>query len=110
MNAIAVQRMVLAWILGPFVLVLGCYLLAGLLGLLVEPTSHSWLASLGLFFVTAGYFGTFAAAHAFALFGLIGLVKLSRTPLPSKPFTLAVCLAGLALGTVLLTRLYLGLY
>ena len=110
MNPLVVQRIVLAWILGPLVLVVGCYLLAGLLGLPVEPESHSWLLGLGLFFASAGFFGIYFAAHAFVFFGLVGVLKLSRSQLPRKLSTLFVCLAAVAIGAVILAKLYFGLF
>jgi hypothetical protein len=108
-KAVALQRTVLLWILGPGAMVLLSYLVAGGLGWMIGANSTSWLSKLGSALVFVGFFGSIVAAHAFAFFGLIGVIALSRQQVPRKLLTMLVCLSAVAIATPILCQLYFGM-
>jgi hypothetical protein len=100
------QYIVFWSIVGPFIMVLSLFLAGGLLLSLGGPNSTSWVTGLGSVLLYCSMFGAILTAHAFALFGLLGLLLLPWRPVKKKVLTLITCAAALCLSAPVLLAIY----
>ena len=93
-------------IVGPFVLVSTLSLAAGVLLWMSEPNSISLASSLGSVLFYCSLYGALLTAHAFALFGLLGVLVLPWLRVKRKMLTLCVCVVALCAAVPVLGAIY----
>ena len=100
------QYVVFWFIVGPFLLVSSLYLAGGALLSIAGPNSESLATGLGSVLFYCSWFGALLTAHAFGLFGLLGLLVLPWFLVRRRALTLGVCIAALCMAAPLLAAVY----